>query len=527
MAKLQINVIVNNEKYKKIIEENPIYGFDIQIYNSNLIKDFNSIKNPIILFDSNPKELSIYNGKCIKIYIDGEGVNEVPFELYDKFDNIWELPENPEKSNKIFIKNFQELIKRLQFEINTDRLAKCFNTVINSFDVPIYITNNEQTIGEGYFNVNNRFCELVGMEKSEILKNYCYTNNESLKNDIKSSNNSPIINLRPTLSLEEKLQNKERIKLFETKKTPLIDKDGMSFGTCHVAKEIFDLTNLTNELNMFCESFEYGVIVVDNSYKIIGCNSIVKNLFSLSINLIDNNLLSVISILKSNDELKIENDEIIFLHEFEKKIFKYNKKEIHNQYGDAIGFTIILNDITKNKKKENQLEKLAYHDSLTNLYNRHYLSDFLEENKHSKYFTYLMIDVDNFKQINDRYGHDQGDCVLAQIASELKKLFEDGNVFRMGGDEFLVVYNTEVSNDDLKSRIEYLNSKNEMKSSNISVSAGIANSIDIYYPNRFEDLKNNSDVALYETKQNGKCNCTIYGDEYIKETDFQKKLNNI
>jgi diguanylate cyclase (GGDEF)-like protein len=87
----------------------------------------------------------------------------------------------------------------------------------------------------------------------------------------------------------------------------------------------------------------------------------------------------------------------------------------------------------KKWKTRKQLEFLAYHDKLTGLYNRNYLEDYAEQWQEC-YIT--IIDIDNLKESNDKYGHLYGDLRIIMLAEILKGM---GTVIRLGGDEFLLI----------------------------------------------------------------------------------------
>lgn len=109
---------------------------------------------------------------------------------------------------------------------------------------------------------------------------------------------------------------------------------------------------------------------------------------------------------------------------------------------DFIGFTAIRTNITDKK----HIEQLSITDELTNLYNRRFFNLKIEEEinrakREKNYFSFLIIDIDYFKQYNDTYGHQQGDIVLEKVASVLKKKTSRGSdfAFRLGGEEFGII----------------------------------------------------------------------------------------
>ncbi|WP_331775928.1 sensor domain-containing diguanylate cyclase [Sulfurospirillum sp. 1612] len=108
-------------------------------------------------------------------------------------------------------------------------------------------------------------------------------------------------------------------------------------------------------------------------------------------------------------------------------------------------FVAVKQDISQRKKLENNLEHYAMHDALTNLSNRRYLTAYLERlfitlSDESQYVAILFLDLDDFKQLNDKYGHDIGDAILIEVANRLQRSVRKQDlVSRLGGDEFVIV----------------------------------------------------------------------------------------
>ena len=166
--------------------------------------------------------------------------------------------------------------------------------------------------------------------------------------------------------------------------------------------------------------------------------------------------------------------------------------------------------------KEEQLHKQTITDEMTTLYNRRYLNEMLPQViSHSvtrhKELSFLMLDIDFFKQYNDTYGHVKGDEVLKSIAATLKSnFFEDAYCFRYGGEEFSVIiqnvsfYETKKLTDELIERIKEL--QIEHKSSQIKNT--ITLSIGMYHGTPVsltaENLIAIADSRLYQAKRSGR-----------------------
>ncbi|HEY8034377.1 MAG TPA: diguanylate cyclase [Methylobacter sp.] len=116
----------------------------------------------------------------------------------------------------------------------------------------------------------------------------------------------------------------------------------------------------------------------------------------------------------------------------------------------------IIRDITERKQMEDQVRQLAFYDTLTNLPNRRLLSDRLSQTmvsskRNGNYAALMMLDLDNFKPLNDVHGHPVGDLLLVEVANRLKACVREmDTVARFGGDEFVVLLN-ELSADESQS----------------------------------------------------------------------------
>lgn len=166
----------------------------------------------------------------------------------------------------------------------------------------------------------------------------------------------------------------------------------------------------------------------------------------------------------------------------------------------------------KNKSSIERLNYKASHDELTGAYNRMGYDHLLANIDLST--CYLMLfDVDNFKSINDTYGHETGDGALIKIVNTLKHVFRDDDcICRIGGDEFVVfmVHSSGMKRSLIESKIEQINSELGDTSDGlplISVSVGIINGKDITDTSH---LFENADEALYESKMKGKHTYTFY-----------------
>ena len=166
-------------------------------------------------------------------------------------------------------------------------------------------------------------------------------------------------------------------------------------------------------------------------------------------------------------------------------------------------------------KYQKRLLEMAQQDYLTGLATRWYLHEYAESKRNEANLTCIYFDLDNFKNINDTYGHQEGDRALAATGEMMQREFPEGFCARMGGDEFMIVIPGENSaesvlervNSFMKILLEYYSSVKTMKG--LSVSAGISQKID-NEAKSIDQLIHESDIALYEAKNSGRACCKIY-----------------
>jgi len=172
------------------------------------------------------------------------------------------------------------------------------------------------------------------------------------------------------------------------------------------------------------------------------------------------------------------------------------------------------------KRAEDTIKKLAYHDSLTGLPSRTLFNDrfamaMADSKRNDRKTALIMLDLDNFKEINDNFGHDTGDEVLKEVSARLiRVLRQTDTVCRIGGDEFALLIpeiNTKETIDEVARRIlEVLRRPfTEYKvQETISGSLGIA-----IYPDDGKTLKTlikHADMAMYKVKRMGRNNYLFY-----------------
>ncbi|MFR4337511.1 MAG: GGDEF domain-containing protein [Lachnospira pectinoschiza] len=244
-----------------------------------------------------------------------------------------------------------------------------------------------------------------------------------------------------------------------------------------------------------------------------------------------NNLIRYIKLYTSEFSVKLTTNMRTFGKAMEKVKFVgavYTKYTGENM---VIG-RIILADGTNSMGNIVEIADELTMDSLTKVYNKKTITEYaqkLVKKEKINRVSIVILDVDYFKQVNDRYGHLYGDKVLTRVAKKLKEVVgEDGVVGRIGGDEFMIVLNG--INDDyslrgilraIRTQVKW-EFKNDYENFQVTTSIGVA-----FSPNNgheYEELFKKADFCLYVAKEKGRDRYVFFRDEIHKES-YENSLN--
>ena len=172
-------------------------------------------------------------------------------------------------------------------------------------------------------------------------------------------------------------------------------------------------------------------------------------------------------------------------------------------------------------------EKLAVTDYLTKLPNRRGLYEFYSTLQPNERIHVMFLDIDNFKKVNDTYGHQMGDDLLVAVTKKIQEKVNGAFVSRMGGDEFVIVITGDIDEKEvLETAKRILNSVIELDIV-VDVKAVISLSIGIILNqnsnNNLDDVLFKCDAAMYQAKKNGKNGYVTY-DTIEKELNFKKSV---
>jgi len=180
-----------------------------------------------------------------------------------------------------------------------------------------------------------------------------------------------------------------------------------------------------------------------------------------------------------------------------------------DSFHKVLKYEVLMKDMQEKK----ELERVAITDPLTGVYNRRIFDERMERlitgaRRNGDYFNLSIFDIDDFKKINDNFGHDRGDEVLLKVVkkvNEVLKRFSD-DIYRIGGDEFLITFYTVKKLDaedilkSLKDGIVEINENLKLPNFNLSISIGAITYKEQTHLTK-EELIKKADRNLYKAKE--------------------------
>ena len=311
--------------------------------------------------------------------------------------------------------------------------------------------------------------------------------------------------------------------------------------------DVSEVTEAFKQFEHFCKAMLDGWVVVDTEGRVVKCNQFFANLSGSKTKSIlkANSLSEIITFELAGKRLEIKDmiqspsptryDEVIG------NISAKPDQPLHviiglypfTQNGVNIGAFILVRDVTaeaslQGKYKDKATQSIT--DALTGLFNRNHFTTYLEsqiktleafpKDAPQKQLSVIMMDIDFFKKINDKYGHQAGDYVLKHTSDLMKACFRKADVVaRYGGEEFLAILpgtdhkGAAVAADKLRSAVESYVFDFEGTIIPVTISIGVSE-ISIGTETG-EQAIHRADLSLYQSKHNGRNQVSIHDGKKI------------
>jgi diguanylate cyclase (GGDEF)-like protein/PAS domain S-box-containing protein len=267
------------------------------------------------------------------------------------------------------------------------------------------------------------------------------------------------------------------------------------------------------------EQMQEGVIVLDRNLRVVDFNPVAQEIFQTDLqqalarpmDLLSSEFADVISNLSperpaSTLKLGAANDP---------HYYEITKSALQDHRQELVGYLCVLRDITERKLFEEHLKQISITDDLTGLYNRRHFNELANREvelfkRHQRPFAMILFDLDNFKAINDNFGHSAGDQILRAVARLCIQNFRSYDfIARYGGDEFIILQSeTDAAQAQYTAqRLLDMISNNPIQTTKGEIEISISIGITIFNGNpdmTFDRLYDQVDAAMYQAKKNGR-----------------------
>ena len=436
--------------------------------------------------------------------------SSVPTELLKVADELWLNATD----DSLLAFYFDKLLKRIEMERSAFMDSNYLGTLIDNIPDLIWFKN----IDGIHLKVNDAFCKAVGKAKGDVEgRNHYYIwdipKEIYERSDYVCLNTDDVVieTLKPQ-SFDEKVFAKTGLRQFITYKAPIFDENNKLAGTMGCAHDVTELKNISTELGTILDSLPFAILVEDNQGIAVNANEKFMEIFNPDNKSLLGKAYSIEKYLGSSSyKIDKNRQEVAITIKGQEQIFSKIIEPLHDFFQNPLGSLHIYQDITLERSIQSKMKELAYTDQLTGLYQRRYLYEWSDGVAYEN-LSLLYIDLDNFKCVNDNYGHMAGDKTLTTFAKLLRSSFPDNLVARIGGDEFVVIIEEKCTQEELGAMAQALIDEvcavfhKDDSTKMLSASVGIACASQENYS--FDALLKRADIALYESKRIGK-NCYV------------------
>lgn len=394
--------------------------------------------------------------------------------------------------------------------------------ITDNTDAIIYIKD----LNGAYLFVNNKFEDLLAMHEKDLIGK---TDETLFGYTLFGKESDAVIREKRKITVEETAIIGDSRSFFLIEKFPVKTGKGEVYGYCGIATDITPMKNLQREVDEYVKIVDENVITsqTDLGGKITYVSKAFCKISGYE-----------------KEELLGQYHRIIRHPDMPESVFKElwerishggtwhgeikNRTKTGGYYwvdttispnfdinGHIFGYTAIRQNITDKKR----IEEISITDELTGLYNRRYFNQLItreinRSRRDGRPFTFILLDVDNFKKYNDTYGHQMGDEVLEAMGRVLRdSTHRAGDYpFRLGGEEFGVIIDSESAQksrefaEQLRERIQALGIKHEKNppAHTVTASIGVRVIAGTWDKHDENTIYKEADEMLYKAKENGR-----------------------
>lgn len=368
--------------------------------------------------------------------------------------------------------------------------------------------------------VNRSFCRTVHKTREDILErdHYYIWNVKPDWTGVCVESEEETINAGHTCVIEEPVRTPDGMRHFLTYKTPLFGIDGDIWGTVGIAHDLTDYSNMGVEMNFIFESMPFPVVVCNADMVVSFVNTEFRKEFQLSeaqagnfdyIPWVSETFGSEVALQRAQsadgEQFSLR---VSLAVDGTRRYYTLIEQAVLDYFGSTIGYYCLFDNVTKSEEFKREILRHSYTDTLTGLHNRRFFMEQIRKHFDER-LTLIFIDLDNFKSVNDVFGHAMGDNVLKQFAALLRETFPDALTSRFGGDEFAVLLRGDCSHEQAHQRMVELNKDFQANTKSLDLQLGVSFGI--------TDNSGDKDIDAFLVR----CDNLMYADKERHQRHFR------
>ena len=433
--------------------------------------------------------------------------NQIQAEDFRLLDDLWIYPFSPERATLRLRSLVHEILRTQEAQLHKNWL----DTLMDLVPDMIWFKSSSGA----HLKVNKTFSKIAGKTRRMIEGR----NHEEIwgegGEDCEVSE-IEVFNSGEQKSFDEVIIINNTPHHLKTHKAPFRGTNDSIIGTVGVAQDLTSMLNLNLEIGIFMEAMPFPLILTGDDGKVIHANNKFLEMFGECHEDLIGAYYTAWSDWAFEDASDFIGNTFRYAHGEQNLLIQFTETPLTDSFGQPIGMVRAFMDVTAEKEMESRIRMAANLDALTRVASRHGFAQWLISNKPAMNHL-IYLDLDNFKYVNDTYGHKAGDDALYRVADCIREVFPKDFVARLGGDEFVVCVCRDLEVPALTELAEALQtrvancflSSEEFK--NLSLSIGIRPHCEASVP--VEKLIREADSAMYKAKESGKARVEIWTPE--------------
>ena len=438
-------------------------------------------------------------------------------------DDIWALRDDPE----LCAFHVARLLEKIKLRKDHALVRQYLDVTLDTSSAMIWFKDRQGN----YFKVNKNYAHIMGVDYVESgARRFLVQQNNSATfaqcRDICTQSDQYVLTVGLPDIFVENVPTDGGLRQLKVHKAPLFADDGTIMGIVGIGYDITDFSSMNTEVGIFLRSLPFPILLEDSGGCVTHINEKFQELFELrpEDNLVGQTSQRIFDLVTEKFGIWWEknNTEAHFLRDAVENVLLRHDSRVFDAFDKPAGTIIVLWDVSLERRYEWHLQSKARTDDLTGLSNRRSFYDlvpvFLESGAALVY-----VDLDNFKDVNDTYGHHMGDQALILTAGVLSANFPGSVITRMGGDEFVIFLPSGCTRETLLSRaqslLDNLHSAFAARKSFHRLSASVGVCLVEKDGLSRDELVRRSDVAMYAAKSQGKRRFCVYSEDLADKSN--------